>query len=222
MKRKTTQKLMVAFILFIVVAAIVKIVNPEACQESTWKRFITATVATSFFLVLSDYFAAMADSSQEHISTVKPKLESYLLSLRQYKKNNKHLNEKVINENGDETNKTIRQLLRKTEKQVLVWLRVLKLEEILNGNAIDIAASFELIGFFLFFSVILFESLFVFLNNLSDEMSMLALGFVLATRCFINMLTESVLDISQSLDDINNDMDVLNRCCKMEEENHAD
>lgn len=218
MKRKTDKWLMLAYILFIFASVFTR----HLYAQSKWSYIVTAVTVTSWVLVISDSLAAAAEFIRDLVLSTKPKLETYLFRLRHNRRINDRLDILLEDEYGNNTGKTIGQTLDNMEKSTLGSIAVLKKQEKLQKWFEVLSHIFMLVGFVLFFCVLLFDPIFSFFHNKLDGMTMLAFGTILATQFGINALKEQLLNMRNTLDTLNQGMEALNQSFKTEASDNAD
>ena len=218
MKKKTDKWLMLAYILFIFVSVFTR----HLYTQSKWSYIVTAITVTSWVLVISDSLAAAAEFIQGLVLSTKPKFESYLFQLRHNRSINDRLDSLLEDEYGNNTGKTIGQILDNLEKSTLGSIAVLKKQEQLQKLFEVLSRIFILVGFVLFFCVLLFDPIFSFFHSKLDGMTALAFGTILATQFCISTLKDYVLSMKNTLEVLNRGMEALNQTYKTEESAHAD
>ena len=218
MKNKTGKWLMLAYILFIFVSVFTR----HLYAQSKWSYIVTAITVTSWFLVISDSLAAAAEFIRDLVLSTKPEFESYLFRLRRNRSINDRLDSLLEDEYGNNTGKTIGQTLENMEKSTLNSIAVLKKQEKLQKWFEGLSHLFMLVGFILFFCVLLFDPIFSYFISKLDGMTVLAFGTILATQFCINTLKDHVLNIKNTLDILNKSMGALNQSYKAEASDNAD
>ena len=218
MQKKPDKWLMMAYILFIFTSVFTR----HLYSQSKWSYIVTAITVTSWVLVISDSLAAAAEFIQEIVIATKPKLESYLFQLRHNRSINNRLDSLLKDEYGNDTGKTIGQTLDGMEKSTLASITTLKKQEKTQKWFEVLSYFFMLLGFILFFCVLLFDPIFSFFNSKLDGMTLLAFGTILATQFCIDTLKEHVQNNKNTLDNLNQSMKLLNQSYKAEASDNAD
>lgn len=216
--KKTDKWLMLAYILFIFVSVFTR----HLYAQSKWSYIVTAITVTSWALVISDSLAAAAEFIRDLVLSTKPKLETYLFRVRRNRSINNRLDSILKDEYGNSTGNTIGQTLDNMEKSTLGSIAILEEQKKLQKWFEVLSHIFMLVGFVLFFCVLLFDPIFLYFNSKLDGMTVLAFGTILATQFCINALKDHVLNIKNTIETLNQSMEVLNQSYKTEATNHAD
>ena len=207
MKNKTSNILMLAYILFIFVSLFTR----HLYAQSKWNYIVTAITATSWLLVLSDVLDLGADVLSDSLNRIKPKLESYYYGIRDNKKLNDCLNDPLVDKYGNATGQTIGQALDTLEGYAKSSLDTLRKEEKTKKAFIIVSSIIKLGGFVLFFCILLFNPLFEYFYSKLDGMTVMSFGTILAGQFGANRLKEMIDDIEKALNTKCEIIDLLNQ-----------
>ena len=203
---------MLAYILFIFIAVFTR----PLYANSKWSYIVTAITVTSWALVIADAFSSVADILQDNVKTTRPRLESYLVRLQHHIKINNRQDIHIKDQYGADTEKTIGQTLKNSERSVVSLLETLNKEEKQQKRFSMTSELFVLVGFILFFCILLFEPIFVFFNKQLDGLTALAFGTILASQFASNFAKSRIQSIRDSLDTMNEAIDLLNQSYETE------
>ena len=210
MKRSPNKILMLVYILFIFIAVFTK----HLYSYSKWSHISTAITVTSCVLVLSDLFESFAAILQDSVSTIKPKLQSYLPLVQHHKRINRFSHVELADEYGKSTGKTIGQTLNNIETSALHMLDTVKKEEKTKKVFIQASSTFMFAGFLLFPCTLLYEPVFSFFHNKLDGLSVLAFATILAMRFLEDELKSWTLKHGETLTALIEDIKTLNEACE--------
>lgn len=217
MRKRTNHILMLAYILFIFISVLTK----RFYAQSKWIYIVTAITTTSWILVLSDAFAAMASFLNEYTSTVGPEFESCDAQVRRIQTMGIGLDLEIKDKYGNKTGETMGQYLAEMEKSAMRGLKTVKKEEKKKKVYFALSEVFALAGFIVFFCVFIFDPVFSFFSSCVEEMAVLAFGIILLVQLSINIMKDTLLDLKKSLKTYNDYQEICNHLIDVEANTHA-
>ena len=210
MNKRTSKIVLLAYILFLIISVYTK----PFYAESKWNHIVAAVTVTSWTLVVSNIFAAGSSLLQD--ASMKPQFESFLIQLRLIRSEQDDLDRIVENSSEVETNKTIGQLLDELESSILEKLKFFNRIESSSRLFLVFSDILMLVGFIIFFCILLFDPLYSFVHRLLDGFTVMAFCTILGIQLFNDYFEEKIKKIKGSID-INRHVDEIKRYCEIDD-----